>query len=180
MNDVEREDQRCRPRIEEKWKKPPPGYVKINIDGGFEVASMSGATGAVIRDGNGVFMRAMARKLPSVASALVAEAEAWRDGLRLLGQSGHQQVILKSDSMELITLWRSREEQRLEITPILKEIHTMIAGISSFTTLHTRRTGNMVAHICAKYASSIQDIVWENNPPSFLLKQVMADCNHND
>jgi hypothetical protein len=56
----------------------------------------------------------------------------------------------------------------------------MIADISLFTTLHTRRTGNMVAHICAKHASSIQDVVWENNPPSFLLKQLIADCNHND
>jgi hypothetical protein len=39
--------------------------------------------------------------------------------------------------------------------PHLKEIQTMIAGISSFKTSHTRRTGNMVAHICAKNASSI-------------------------
>jgi ribonuclease HI len=180
MNDAEREDQRCRPRMEGKWEKPPPGYVKINTDGGFEVASMPGATDAVIKDENGIFMRAKARKLPSVASALVAEAEARRDGLRLLGQSGHQQVILESDSLELITLWRSREEQRSEITPILREIQTMIAGILSFKTLHTRRTGNMVAHICAKNASSSHDIVWGNNPPSFLLKQLRADCNHND
>jgi ribonuclease HI len=92
--------------------------VKINTDGGFDAASMSGATGAVIRDGNGVFIKAMARKLPSIASTLVAEAEAWRDRLRILGQSDYQQVILESDSMVLITLWRAREEQCSEITPI--------------------------------------------------------------
>jgi ribonuclease HI len=109
-------------QIGKKWRRPPPGYVKINTDGGFEVASRSGATGAVIRDGNGVFIKATARKLSSVASALVAEAEAWRDGLRLLGQSGHQQVILETDSLELITLWRAREKQCSEVTPILKEI----------------------------------------------------------
>jgi hypothetical protein len=81
--------------LEEKWSKPPPGYVKINTDGGFEAESMSGATGAVIRDKNGVFIKAMVRRLPSVASALlVVEAEAWRDGLRLLCQSVYQQVVL--------------------------------------------------------------------------------------
>jgi hypothetical protein len=116
MNDGERGDQRC--SADPEWKKPLPGYVKINTDGGFDAASMSGATGAVIRDGNGVFIKAMARKLPSIASALVAEAEAWRDRLRLLGQSDYQQVILESDSMVLITLWRTREEQCSEITPI--------------------------------------------------------------
>jgi hypothetical protein len=69
MNDVQRGDQRCRPKLEEKWSKPPPGYVKINTDGAFEAESMSGATGAVIRDENGVFIKAMVRRLPSVASA---------------------------------------------------------------------------------------------------------------
>jgi hypothetical protein len=57
------------------WSKPPPGYVKINRDGG-EAESMSGATGVVIRDENGVFIKAMVRTFPSVASALVVEAEA--------------------------------------------------------------------------------------------------------
>jgi ribonuclease HI len=146
MNVVQRGNQRCRTKLEGKWKKPPSGYVKINTDGGFEAESMSGATGVVIRDGNGVFIKAMARKLPSIASALVAEAEAWRDGLRLLGQSSYQQVVLESNSLELITLWRAWEKQQSEITPILKEIQTMVAGISSFKTLHIRRTGNMVAH----------------------------------
>jgi hypothetical protein len=58
------------------WSKPPPGYVKINRDGGFEAESMFGATDVVIRDENRVFIKAMVRALPSVASALVVEAEA--------------------------------------------------------------------------------------------------------
>jgi hypothetical protein len=89
-------------------------------------------------------------------------------------------VVLESDSLELITLWKGREKQRSEITPILKEIQTMVLRISSFTVVHIRRTANMVAHLCAKNGSSIQSVVWENNPPSFLVKQLMAECNHND
>jgi hypothetical protein len=50
--------------------------VKINRDGGFEAESMFGATDMVIRDENRVFIKAMVRALPSVASALVVEAEA--------------------------------------------------------------------------------------------------------
>jgi hypothetical protein len=53
----------------------------------------------------------------------------------------------------------------------------MVLGISSFTVVHTRRAANMVAHLCAKNASGIQSVVWENNPPSFLVKQLMAECN---
>jgi hypothetical protein len=53
----------------------------------------------------------------------------------------------------------------------------MVLSISSFTVVHTRRAANMVAHICAKNASGIQSVVWENNPPSFLVKQLMATMN---
>jgi hypothetical protein len=74
-------------------------------------------------------------------------------------------VVLESDSFE---------KQRSEITPILKEIQTMVLSISSFTVVHTRRAANMVAHICAKNVSDIQSVVWENNPPSFLVKQLMT------
>jgi hypothetical protein len=61
---------------------------------------------------DGSFLKAMVRQLPSVASALVAKAEAWRDGLWLLGPSPHQRVILETNSLELITIWRSRESRR--------------------------------------------------------------------
>jgi hypothetical protein len=84
---------------DQNWKKSGRSlYVKINTDGGFEAESMSGATDAVIRDENGVFIKAMVRRLPSVASALVVEAEAWRDGLRLLCQS----FFLKQDRITVI------------------------------------------------------------------------------
>jgi NADH:ubiquinone oxidoreductase subunit E len=53
------------------------------------------------------------------------EAEAWRDGLRLLDPSVHRHVILEYDSMEVIKLWRTRDDQRSEIIPIMKEVQDM-------------------------------------------------------
>jgi hypothetical protein len=58
-----------------RWQKPPAGFVKINNDGAFVSETLSGATGSVIRREDGSSVTAMARQLPSVASALVAEAE---------------------------------------------------------------------------------------------------------
>jgi ribonuclease HI len=150
------------------------------MDGAFEFKTLTGGTCAVIKSEDGTFLKAMAWQLPLVTSALVAEAEAWRDGLRLLGPSPQQQVILETDLMELITLWRSREDHRLEVTPILKDIQAMTMVYSSFSMIHTRRMGNTAAHICARNASSSHAVVWEGNPPSFLLRQLNEDCNHPD
>jgi len=36
-----------------KWKPPPAGFVKINVDAAFKVESQQGATGVVIRVSSG-------------------------------------------------------------------------------------------------------------------------------
>jgi hypothetical protein len=125
------------PKKESRWQKPPAGFVKINTDGAFLSGTLSGATGSVIRREDGSSVTAMARQLPSVASALVAEAEARRDGIRLLQPSPQQRVILETDSLELLTLWGSRDSHRSEVTPILRDtvqaLITVVLGCSHKT-----------------------------------------------
>jgi hypothetical protein len=53
---------------------------------------------------------------------LMTDAEAWRDGLRLLGPGQHWKVILETDSLELVNLWHSCEEHRSEVYPIIQDI----------------------------------------------------------
>jgi hypothetical protein len=64
-------------------------------DDSFHIETLVGATGAVIRDENGVSLKAMARRIPAACSVLMAEEEAWRDGLRLLGPEPEGKVILE-------------------------------------------------------------------------------------
>jgi hypothetical protein len=71
----------------EQWQPPPTNVVKINCDGGFLAAEMRGSTGAVLRDANGALLGASANWLSTASSALVAEAEACREGVRLVIQS---------------------------------------------------------------------------------------------
>jgi len=80
------------------WCSPEVGTLKINIDGSFLQNSHTGATGALMRDSNGVLRAASARCLDSVGSALQAEAEALRDGGRLIPESTTEHVILETDS----------------------------------------------------------------------------------
>jgi ribonuclease HI len=106
--------------------------VKINTDGAFQAETLMGAIGVVIRDEHGVFLKAMTRKLPSIGSVLMAEVEAWRDGLRLLGLVPQQKVILESDSLELIDLWGSRDDYRSKVHPILHDIQAMTSLFHHF------------------------------------------------
>nr|CAB3480589.1 unnamed protein product [Digitaria exilis] len=105
------------------WRPPPEGMMKLNCDGGFYAKNMTGSTSAVLRSSEGSFLGAVMRGIPSMSSALVAEAEACRDGLRLtLMRGGPEHVILESDSLQLVSLWKGRCKQRSEIATILDEM----------------------------------------------------------
>jgi ribonuclease HI len=162
----------------EAWSLPPEGHIKINTDGAFWAADCSGATGAVLRNTDGHFMKASARRLTSVASALIAEAEALRDGVRLIPLGTREGVIAETDSQELVSLWRSRKEGRSEISAILQDIQDLSASFTSFVVTHVRRTANAAAHVCARNTppSSLAD-VWVIQPPSFLQETLLNDCN---
>ena len=68
---------------EARWSKPEPRQVKINVDASFHVDLCAGSTGAVARDYQGNFVAASTNYLPHVASPMLAEAYAMRDGLAL-------------------------------------------------------------------------------------------------
>jgi hypothetical protein len=57
--------------------------------------------------------------LPSI---LIAEAEAMRDGVRLVPEGCREGVILETDSQELQSLWRSRIGGRSEVAAILHDV----------------------------------------------------------
>jgi hypothetical protein len=149
-----------------QWQKPEAGTVKINTDGSFQVESLVVATGAVIRDDNDAFLKAMVRQIPADGSSLMTEPQ-WK-------------VILETDSLELVNLWHSHEKHRSEVHQIIQDIWVMSSVFSSFSVHHIKRARNLVAHTCASKASCNCAIVWEGSPPSFLLRQLMADCNHHD
>jgi ribonuclease HI len=161
------------------WSPPPEDMVKINCDGGFRVQDMTGSTSAVIRQSDGSFVGAAASWLPSVASALVAEAEACRAGLRLaLNMPELSRMILETDSLQLVSLWNSRRHQRLDIAVILKERDEMVSSLTSFCFVHVKRSTNSAAHLCARQVSpSSPSFMWHDQPSSFLFSSLQSDCN---
>ena len=144
----------------------------------FSADESSGAIGAVARDAEGEFLMAMTRRLPAVASALAAEAEALRAGVQLIHTVTNGPMMLETDSLEVVALWNNRATQRSEFTPIFDDIQDLASSFSSFCIMHVKRTANMAAHACAHFVASSAFEVWANDAPSFLLQTLQYDCNH--
>jgi ribonuclease HI len=164
----------------EHWKPPPHGVVKVNCDGGFYPDNMTGSIGVVIGNSEGSFLGASSSWLPVISPALIAEGEACRHGLRLVVERGFRRLIIESDSLQFVSLWKNRKEQRSEIVAILKEMEELASTMISFECIHIRRSANEVAHLCAKHVISLStSSVW-HEPPSFLVLSLQRDCNSDD
>jgi ribonuclease HI len=91
-------------RHQESWSAPPDNVFKINTDGAFNPKTHFGGVSALARGHHGKFLKGMASWLPYVQSALVAEAEACRMGLKLLSNEDDIKVVVETDSKALMDL----------------------------------------------------------------------------
>jgi hypothetical protein len=131
-----------------------------------------------MRNSVGAMLAASARWKDSMGSALMAEVEAFRDGVRLIPAGTRERIVVESDWLELVMLWKNKGNHRSEIKAILDDVEEMISDFTSFQLLHTRRERNFAAHLSAQHASStLASFVWFN-PPSFLQHCLQFDCNN--
>ncbi|KAF8672429.1 hypothetical protein HU200_049640 [Digitaria exilis] len=110
------------PPLVPRWQRPPGNTLKVNIDGAFDAEEESGAIGAVVRDAEGGFLMATTRWLPDVGSALAAEAEAPCAGVQLIYTVTEGPVMMKTDSLELVSLWNNRGSHKSEFAPIFGDV----------------------------------------------------------
>ncbi|RLN19247.1 hypothetical protein C2845_PM02G17320 [Panicum miliaceum] len=94
-------------RVPGRWTRLHEHWVKVNTDASFLASSSSGAGGVIIRDSEGRLLSVAARRCEHVPDVLTGEALAVRDGLVLVGEQGHENVILETDNLPLVNLLRS-------------------------------------------------------------------------
>ncbi|XP_004298091.1 PREDICTED: uncharacterized protein LOC101303799 [Fragaria vesca subsp. vesca] len=102
-------------RTHTKWRCPPSGRLKINIDGSFVEVQERGGMGVVVRDNNGDCKAAFARPVHYALSALHAEVEALRAGLLITVQQGWDEVGFESDCVALVKAFQKDDEDLSEI-----------------------------------------------------------------
>jgi hypothetical protein len=83
--------------VDHRWERPTAGWLKCNVDVTFYAEQWQGATGGVLRDELGSFVRGSAKWYAHCLDALTMEALACRDGLLLAQQTNAQRVWMESD-----------------------------------------------------------------------------------
>jgi hypothetical protein len=86
------------------WLKPRAGFMKLNVDAAFSAIDHMGASGVILRDGQGGFVAAKTIHLSQVSSVSMAEALALLHGLSFARSLGYHAIEAESDSLEVIQL----------------------------------------------------------------------------
>jgi ribonuclease HI len=164
-----------------KWQSPPEGIVKVNVDAAFNSDSQLGATGVVIRGDRDQFIAASCKWITDIPDVLTAEAYACWEGAALVRRLKIPKAIIETDSQELVSLWKTRTNNRSRILPVLNQIQELSRNCTFFDVCHVRREANLAAHLTAKYASpSNSDFVWLDQVPEHLSACIQhdscADC----
>jgi hypothetical protein len=104
-----------------------------------------------------------------VTDPLIAEVLALRDVVNFARLGGFSHVVMEMDSLEVVNLWSSRQDDRSIVAPILDEVGELVSDLVSFSIQHVRRSANNSTHTCARLACSLEQTgSWLDESPSFL------------
>ena len=158
-----------------KWKAPPSGFFKINVDGATSNDGTNACIGVIVRDCQGLSIVASSEVLQSSYSAEIIEAFALLHGVLLALELKISHAIFKSDAFSIIQAL-NRGDADGEIGLILQDIRSYSASFSWCTFQHLKRDSNRVAHELAKAARlSGFSQIWKGVNPSCVEHLILDD-----
>ncbi|MQM05801.1 hypothetical protein Taro_038614 [Colocasia esculenta] len=87
-----------------RWFTPPPGGLKLNVDGAFKRSTGVVGGRGILRNSNGDIVFAYAAAYSEVNSSIEAEALALCDGLSICCDMGIHSAAVESDSLVLVQI----------------------------------------------------------------------------
>jgi hypothetical protein len=109
------------------WRRPNPGWIKLNSDASFFPSSGQAGAGAVVRDDSGKIMLAACVPLSNCRSPKEAEAKALLYGISLMDNCSNLNLALETDCASLVSKLNSKDIDRSKIWATIDEIKDTLA-----------------------------------------------------
>ncbi|XP_061999334.1 uncharacterized protein LOC133716674 [Rosa rugosa] len=159
-----------------RWKAPPVGILKINVDGAFNHVTRQGGVGFVIRNELGIMLAGGACPLSGLLSAEHGEVLACQKALEFASAHSFLPAILETDALAVQgQLSAAIGTNNSVLGRIYDDLVIMLASQPSVSVAHVGRLGNTVAHCLAAHACGLQQDCFYFSTPSFLLAAVAAE-----
>ncbi|MQL92016.1 hypothetical protein Taro_024639 [Colocasia esculenta] len=144
-----------------RWICPPLGRLKLNIDGAFKPAGSAGG-GGILRDRNGDMSFAFSQAYHSLNSNLQSEALALRDGLKICCSKGIQEVLVETDSLNLVHIISGQQTCPWDLLCILQDVAITAQQIKA-EIKHVPREANQEANCLAGLGCSSNKLTFRDS-----------------
>ncbi|MQM17558.1 hypothetical protein Taro_050531 [Colocasia esculenta] len=145
-----------------RWITPPSGRLKLNVDGAFMRTSGTTGGGGILRDHEGNMCWAFARAYHDLNSSLAAEAMALNGGLSICCSKGVSEVLVETDSLNLLQLVTNQISSQWDLSCIMHDIAMKTLNLKA-EIAHVPREANRVADCLASSAMSCtRFVIWSS------------------
>lgn len=136
-----------------RWHKPDEGWFKLNSDGASIGNLGSAGGGELIHDHNGNWVKGYMRNI-GVATSIIAEFWALRDGFRLASQMGITHLIVELDAKVIVDLILSSNTSNRAYTPLLNDCRYLLSHFQCYKINRVYQELNRCVDLLAKEACS--------------------------
>ena len=157
------------------WSPPPPGVLKINVDGSSSDLEDSSCIGVIIRDYKGKTVAAFCKPLQSHFPTELAEVFAVEQGISLARELQLSRVMLESDALSVINVIND-STFGTSYGHIIQDISHAQSSFDFCSFKHLNRSFNSAAHELAQFARRNGSAhLWKGVTPPFLDPIVQSD-----
>ena len=135
------------------WAAPPPGFYKINVDGAISGFGGRSTVRVVVRDSRGMLVAAACKVLNGNYGAVVTEAFAVNEGVRLAMELELQQVIVESNSAGVVEAFNESDCDD-EFGMVIQGSLELVRSFRSWKVRYLKREYNRAAHVLAQFAKA--------------------------
>ncbi|GLT35678.1 hypothetical protein SLA2020_101090 [Shorea laevis] len=165
-----------RTQVKSCWTRPPPEFMKINVDASYVSNCDLAALAMVGRNFDGELLIGRTWRC-SASSPLMAEASALLKAIQYATDMGLNYVIFESDNEALISYAQEAfKPSPWEISSIIRSIRGLSSSKPSYSFSFVPREGNRVADWVARATARGQcPYYWAHCPPNILLSLLFQD-----
>ena len=158
-----------------KWRAPPEGMYKINVDGATSEDGRPSSIGVIIRDSRSETIAAMCLSLPGQYSSLETETIAVEKGVLLAKEMGLQHILLETDAL-IVVQSLAVGDKGGSLGHFIQGISENLSFFSGWQINHLSRDCNKVAHELAQFAKcSGTNQVWKGVSPPMVQHLIQLD-----
>lgn len=158
------------------WKKPPHGYVKINVDAGFNSTRPKAGFGWCVRDSGGNFLLARVSNVAGHLTAAEGEALGLLHAVKWATSLPYNRVIFESDckvvQVDRINKFRFDPS---ELGIILNNCKAILANYPNFHVVFASRKANTVAHVLAHRGTLVDMSQTFHHTPFCIAETIMNE-----